>query len=168
MKRSEIAEFFKRYGPMVYRRARQILGAEAEAEEAMQEVFIRALKGAESFDGRSQISTWLYRITTNYCLNVLRNRKRRRELFEERISGSLPTAAQARQPESLIVVRRLLEDVPDPAWASAVSYVIMDGMSHDEAAGHLGVSRRTVGNLIDRFTQWAQERLAHSPIKGPA
>ena len=163
MKRSEIAEFFKRYGPMVYRRARQILGKESDAEEAMQEVFIRALKGAEAFDGRSQISTWLYRITTNYCLNVLRNRKRRRELYEERVSGTLPTAAQARRPEALIVVRRLLEDVPDPAWATAVSYVIMDGMSQEEAAEHLGVSRRTVGNLIDRFTQWAQERL-ESPV----
>ena len=160
MKRAEIAGFFKRYGPMVFRRARQILGHERDAEEALQEVFIRALKGAEKFDGRSQVSTWLYRITTNYCLNILRNKKRRRELYDERVSGSMETFTQPSQPEDVIVVRRLLSEAPEPDWATAVSYVVLDGMSHNEAAELLGVSRRTVGNLIDRFTQWAKTQIA--------
>ena len=56
---------FMTHGPAVYRRALRLLGNHADAEEAMQEVFIRALRGAIGFDGQSQLSTWLYRITTN-------------------------------------------------------------------------------------------------------
>jgi RNA polymerase sigma-70 factor (ECF subfamily) len=38
-------------------------------------------------------------------------------------------------------------------------YVFLDGMSHEEAAELLGVSKRTVGNLLERFQAWAQEQL---------
>ena len=47
MKRSEIAELFDKYGPMVYRRALALLGKPEIAEEATQEVFLRALKSGE-------------------------------------------------------------------------------------------------------------------------
>ena len=56
-----IAEFFERYGPMVYRRALNMMGNPADAEEVTQEVFIRALKGLEKFKGESKASTWLYK-----------------------------------------------------------------------------------------------------------
>ena len=164
VKRSEITTFFKRYGPMVYRRAFQILGHSGDAEEAMQEVFIRALKGIEAFDGRSQVSTWLYRITTNFCLNTLRNRKRRQELFEEQVSCQLPSSQRAKNHEESLLVRRLMQDAPDPQWATAAAYIYMDGMTHHEASKALGVSRRTIGNLLDRFHAWAAAQLA--PTEG--
>jgi RNA polymerase sigma-70 factor (ECF subfamily) len=166
VKKSEITTFFKRYGPMVYRRAFQILGHPGDAEEAMQEVFIRALKGIETFDGRSQVSTWLYRITTNFCLNTLRNRKRRQELFDEQLSGQLPTSQRAKNHEESLMVRRLMQEAPDPQWATAAAYIYMDGMTHQEASKALGVSRRTVGNLLDRFHSWAAEQLT-SPKELP-
>ena len=46
----------------------------------------------------------------------------------------------------------------DEKQAQAAVYVYLDGMSHEEAAELLGVSKRTVGNLIDRFVAWAQRR----------
>ena len=49
--------FFNQYGPMVHRRALSILGNDADAQEATQEVFIRALSGLESFDPRASLST---------------------------------------------------------------------------------------------------------------
>jgi RNA polymerase sigma-70 factor, ECF subfamily len=55
----------------------RMLGSAFEAEDAVQEVMLRALRAADSFAGRSSLRSWLYRIATNVCLDMLRGRKRR-------------------------------------------------------------------------------------------
>lgn len=166
MTRQDAATFFELYGPMVYRRARSILGNPADAEEATQEVFIRALRSAEGFEGRSSVSTWLYRITTNHCLNQIRNRHRRTELFEEHVVDRQPTSTDGRAAAAIIHLSAFLAQA-DEQQAQAAVYVFVDGMSHDEAADLLGVSRRTVGNLLERFRAWAQRRYARDERTGP-
>lgn len=156
MKRSEIADLFELYGPMVYRRAVALLGNHESAEEATQEVFIRALKAGESFEGRSRVSTWLYSITTNYCLNQLRNQSRRDELWREHGPRGLQATVEA--PEQLLLLRCLLSEA-DEEQARAAVYVYVDGLSQSEAAQLLGVSRRTIGNLLERFNTWAKKRM---------
>ena len=53
------------------------MGNEADAEDATQEVFIRAFEQAHKFDGRSGLFTWLYRLAVRHCLNRIKQRKRR-------------------------------------------------------------------------------------------
>ena len=148
----EIAELFRRHGPSVYRRALRILGNAADAEEATQEIFVRALRSSEAFEQRSQLTTWLYQIATNYCLNLLRDHARRHALRAEHLPGG--PAAQAPHAEEIALVRGLLARA-DEREARAAVYVFIDGMSHEEAAELLGVSKRTVGNLVERFRAWA-------------
>lgn len=152
----QVGDLFQKHGPAVYRRALRLLGDAADAEEATQEVFIRVFRGLDGFDGQSQLTTWLYRITTNYCLNRIRDRKRRRELFRENFQPDDPerpaTAAD------LLLLRRLLGEA-DEEQARVAVYVYMDGMTHEEVAEILGVSRRTVGNVLSRFHAWAEQRL---------
>ena len=111
----------------------------------------------DGFDPRARLSTWLYRITTNYCLNQLRDRGRRRDLLEARAEEAAP-AAVPYDLAKMVQMRRLLAEA-DPREAAAAVAVFVDGMSHAEAAQVLEVSRRTVGNLCDRFVRWAAERL---------
>lgn len=169
MKRAQIKELFERYGPMVYRRARQILGGHEEAEEATQEVFLKALRTDSSFRGKSRASTWLYSITTNYCLNVIRNRKRRQELWDQhKVDEEWQPARVGANPQAIVLMQLLLSEAPDDRWAAAAVYVYVDGMSHQEAAKVLGVSKRTVGNLLERFGSWARERLMGSESEAEA
>ncbi len=156
MQRRDIRTLFKQFAPMVVRRAFALLGNRADAEEAAQEVFIRVLKRPECFEDRAQVSSWLYRITTNYCLNLMRDRKRRRELLDQEDIGWTQCLRPGLEPTQMLALQKVLSEA-DPEQAQAAVYVYVDGMRQHEAAKLLGVSRRTVGNLLDRFRAWAQE-----------
>lgn len=141
----------------VLRRARQMLGNTADAEEVAQEVFIRAMRSLDRFDGASPAS-WLYRITTNECLNRIRDARRRRELFQEHVEPMLRTASSG-SPDHAIMLRWLLANA-DEQQAQCATYVFVDGLTYPEVAELMGVSLRTVNNLIDRFRTWAKDQVA--------
>src|ERR687893_2281804 len=67
----------ERYRPELTAHAYRMLGSAFEAEDAVQEAFIRAWRGYEKFEGRSAVRSWLYRITTNVCLDMLGGKERR-------------------------------------------------------------------------------------------
>ncbi len=149
----DIARLFDLHAPAVFRRCRRLLGNNADAEEAVQEIFVRVVRAGHTFQHQSQLTTWLYQITTNFCLNQLRDRKRQRELGDANLKP-MESAVQQPTADALTEVRRLLARA-DPKQAEAAAYVFLDGMTHDEAAQVMNVSRRTVGNLIERFNAWA-------------
>jgi RNA polymerase sigma-70 factor (ECF subfamily) len=155
---SEAGRLFGKHGAMVYGRARKLLGAAADAEEATQEVFLRLMTAREAPPPENELVLWLCRVTTNYCLKKLRDQRRRGELLRQH--GTDPDLPREGTADQLAEARALLSRA-DEQQAQAAAYVFIDGMSHDEAASVLGVSRRTVGNLIERFTQWAREQEEH-------
>lgn len=157
----DVGALFRLHGPMVYRRALRLLGRKEDAEEATQEVFIRVMRGMHEFEGRSSVTTWLYQVTTNYCLNQLRDHARRRQLFAENVVADEGSSAAA---SDLLHLRRLLCEA-DEQQAQAAIYVYLDGMSHEEAAELLGVSKRSVGNFIERFLAWARQRSTASAVQ---
>jgi RNA polymerase sigma factor (sigma-70 family) len=71
-----ILRFVETYQDRVYHQALGMLGNTQDAEEASQDVFIKALKNMKLFEGRSKLSTWLYQIAYTTCLDVLKKRKR--------------------------------------------------------------------------------------------
>ncbi len=160
-------QYFDKYAPMVYRRALVLLGDPTEAEDATQEVFVRALKSVDKFRAESSVSTWLYRITTNYCLNQVRNRTTRKRLLETHAHDPSGDAT-ASEPANMIAIRRLLAHA-DERQAKAAVYVFVDGMRREEVAEILGCSVRTVGNLLDRFSEWARKQLDEAaPCRPPS
>lgn len=70
----EFARLVDAYSSKIYRLATKMLNHQQDAEDVLQETFLKAYRGIKSFDGRSKISTWLFRIATNEALMVLRRK----------------------------------------------------------------------------------------------
>src|SRR5512146_1756572 len=73
--RAEFARLVEVYSERIYRLALKILNDEQDAEDVLQETFIKALRALPSFEGRSSLSTWLYRIAVNEALMMVRKRR---------------------------------------------------------------------------------------------
>src|SRR5437660_7589694 len=78
--RNALEELFKRYRLMAYRVAFRLLGNEADALDAVQDAFVKALIHLPSFQGRSSFKTWLLRVVSNASLDLGRQRGRRETL----------------------------------------------------------------------------------------
>jgi RNA polymerase sigma-70 factor (ECF subfamily) len=126
----------------------------------MQEVFIRALRAGSEFRADASPMTWLYRITTNYCLNSLRDRARREEILR---GQGPPPEEQPLSAEDRHAVLRLLEQVPEDVGVVAVHYFI-DEMKQEEIAELLGVGRRYVRDRLDRFRESAKTFLSDEKV----
>ena len=150
----DIDALYRTHGSAVLRRAREILGHEADAHEVLQDVFASLVSRPEQFAGRSTAMTFLYRVTTNLCLNRIRNARTRLRLLETKAAGG--PEGPADDPEARSVVRDILAQLDDDT-ARAVVYYYVDEMSQAEAAELMGCSRRHVGNLLERFRE-AQRR----------
>lgn len=73
--RQAFARLVDETSTQIYRTARQILGDEQDAEDVLQETYMKALKALPTFEGRSSLSTWLHRIGVNEALMLIRKRK---------------------------------------------------------------------------------------------
>ena len=73
--RAEFARLVDAYSTQIYRLALKILGDEQDAEDVLQNTFMKALQSIRNFEGRSSLSTWLYRIAVNEALMLLRRQK---------------------------------------------------------------------------------------------
>lgn len=71
----ELTKMVQQYSDPIYRVSLRMLNNQAEAEDVLQETFIKALRSLENFEGRSNLSTWLYRIAVNESLMLIRKRK---------------------------------------------------------------------------------------------
>ena len=86
----------------------RMLGSTFETDDAVQETMVRAWRGLDRFDGRSSLRTWLYRIATNVCLDMLASRQRRARPMDLGPALTADTPLGAAMPEE-----RWVEPIPD-------------------------------------------------------
>ncbi len=158
----DIDHLYRRYGPMVLRRCRQLLRNEAQAVDMLQEVFMRILERRQDLHGEAP-SSLLYRIATNLCLNRIRDERRRSELAQEHWSSDLVEEIAA-IPDALerLHVDRLLERVFRRQPESTRTIALLhwhDGMTLEEVADTVGMS---VSGVRKRLRQ-LQESLPNMP-----
>jgi len=157
---TELAELYDRYAHVVYRRCLSILGNEEDAHDATQETFAKVLQHGERFREESSPLTWMYRISTNHCLNTIRNRKGRRnklQVHRQDIAGDgIERPATAGLDDDL--VRRLLTET-DEQTRQCVVYTYFDDCTRQEVAELVGISVPTVRKRIRTFIERARRVL---------
>jgi len=135
----DVEALSRRYGPMVLRRCRRLLGDEDEALDACQDVFVRVIEHRARLDIRYP-SSLLYRIATNVCLNRLRDRRRHPEDRDETV---LEAIARAEEPggvsEARLLLARLFGRHPESSRTMAVLHYV-DGLTLEEVAAETQMS----------------------------
>lgn len=159
MNREELSRLYRTAGPVIYRRCLRLLGDRETAREATQEIFLRAVRHHKRLDPSDRdCLPWLYRVTTNYCLNIWRNRESRGAEFS--FDEQLDLVHSACAEKRMIAIQNiaaLLAPFDDQTRAIAL-YTHVDGMTQEEVAQVVGLSRRTVGTKLRAFFRQIEER----------
>lgn len=170
--RVEFARLVETYSPLIYRLGLKMLGTPQDAEDMLQETFIKAYRHLDSFDGRASLSTWLYRIATNEALMVLRRKR------PDTISVEQPDEDDNEQQAPLQIAdwccipeEELLSTEGrvhlDQAVANLptnlrVVFLLrdLDGLSTRETAGVLNLSEEAVKTRLSRARLQLREKLS--------
>jgi RNA polymerase sigma-70 factor (ECF subfamily) len=141
----------------------RMLGSLHEAEDAVQDTFVRAWTGVEGFEGRAAFKNWLFRIATNACLNTLASRARRRRLLPEQL-GRASTALPSGELELGVLwldpyPDSEIEGVADAAPGPAARYEMRESvrLAFVAAVQQLPPRQRAVLILVDVMGWPAQE-----------
>ncbi len=141
-------ELVRRYQEKVYWVCRRIVGSHEDADDVVQDVFIKVYESLRDFRAESEFYTWVYRIATNASLNALRKKRLKEivrfdEIFEELLPGEEQTDSSTLQQEFRTLLERAVERLP----AKQKMVFVMryyDELSYEEMAKIL---KRSVGGL---------------------
>ena len=152
------AKLAEDYGARLYAVAYRLLGNRADAEDAVQRTLLKSFAARDSYSPQWAVSTWLYRILSNVCIDELRRRRPTTDAADAVLSA--PSAAAA--VGAKIDVERALAVVPREARVLlALHYV--DGLSHRELATIRGISVNTVKSQLARGKAILRARLERGP-----
>ncbi len=144
-------QVYARHAGRVYSLAYRMVGA-GEAEDIVQDIFMLAHRKLGSFRGDSSLGTWLYRMATNHCLDVLRSRHAR--MMERTSSLDAPEAAEPVAPPPLgrvapLDLERAIQALPAACRAAFVLHDV-EGFGHQEVGAALGISEGTSKSQVHK------------------
>jgi len=170
--RAEFARFVEVYSGQVYRLALKMLQNTQDAEDILQETFIKAYKALPNFEGRSSLSTWLYRIATNEALMFLRKKRPVQVSVDEPIENDegderprqmvdwccLPES-ELMSTEAQVNLDRSVKQLPESLRAVFLLRDI-EGLSTRETAEVLDISEAAVKTRLSRARFQLRELLS--------
>lgn len=158
--KEQVAILYRSHAGWIQRRCRRILGSDEAALDAVQEVFARAFRHWDTWDGTASRATWLGRIALHHCLNEVRNARTRAALLDARTEEATPGAPTA--PDADVgrrdALRAAMAGMDEDLVKVAVLYYL-DDLTQAEVAEELGISVPTVRKRLDLFLERARTRL---------
>jgi len=170
--RGAFRELVERHQRRAFAIALGLVRDENDAREIVQEAFLRVYRGLDAFHGGSSFFTWLYRIVTNLSIDLMRKPARReleldetREIRDEldipllsRVDGADPQDV-VRRSEIAERIRNALDALP-PYHRGVILMREVEGMSYEEMAEAMGVSKGTIMSRLFHARQKLQRALA--------
>lgn len=161
-------ELVSRYREKLSLYLRHLTLGRDESEDLVQDVFMKAYRALESFDGRRRFSPWIYRIAHNEAINYLKRKNRRRVVSWEDISDSqdeLEAAQLSETPEELWAdeeererVRSALGELSEPYRETLILRYYLD-KSYAEMSEILGKPENTIASTLSRAKRKLAQRL---------
>jgi RNA polymerase sigma-70 factor (ECF subfamily) len=159
--RAAFADLVERHHRRLLRVCERLLGDAEEARDAVQEVFLKVLTKAGGFRPRALVSTWLYRVAVNHCLNVLRRRRLRRWVSlsaaeDEEGSAPFEPPEERADPHRQLDARRQWQRVQraidglPPSQRAVLVLARFEELSYKEIAETLGISLGAVESRLFR------------------
>lgn len=167
---------FNRYVNKVYQQAFRLVGNACDVEDVVQEVFLLAYRKAKTFQGRSEFSTWLYRLTINASLTKLRQRRREKEVslddylphFSEDGHHLIPVVDWSLDVDKLVagneinrIIREAIDQLP-PKDRAVLIMSDLEDMSNREIGEALGLTIQAVKARLHRARLLLRGKLSAS------
>jgi len=160
--REAFEELVVRYAPKVFGLCFSLLGNHADAEDASQEAFLKAFRAIGTYRDQASFSTWLYRITSNACIDLARQRARRpwismdAEIEEEDGGIAFQIADDAPLQDESVAAKWSADKVREAIGTLSEGFrtVLLlrdiEGLSYQEVAAVLGIREGTVKSRLAR------------------
>jgi len=170
--RAEFARLMEENSGKIYRLALKMMGNPQDAEDILQETFIKAYRKIDSFAGRSNISTWLYRIATNEALMQLRRKQLNAFSLDQPVEsdegeiGPVQIVDWCCLPEQELLTtetRQLIDEATShlsPALRVVFLLRDVEGLSTQETAEALDLSEEAVKTRLSRARMRLREELS--------
>lgn len=161
MDKEQVQKLYEQYGSWIFNRAKGFLKNEEAAWEAVQDVFLKVLEVGDKFRGESSPWTWLYRITTNHCLNLIRSRKAWHKVEDNLTRQQLALSLEAGASQASVLIDRqsfvkLLQGEDEMTQKILLAY-FMDELTQEEIGTLLHISRKTVYKRLKKFLEKARK-----------
>lgn len=146
---------YERCGCLVHRRCLSILGSRADADDALQEVFMRVQR-YEPPDDKNATLQWLYAIADRCCFDLIRKRSKTTPTEMEKLD--VRSVGEATDADRRAVVGAVLRSV-GPRTREIAVLAHVDGYTQEEVAQQTGYSRKTIGKKLKSFEERARRFL---------
>lgn len=157
-----LGALYEKFSPAIYAHCRRFLQSPAAARDATQEAFVRVIARGVVLPREEEALRYLYRVSTNVCLNLLREHN----VHTRAVPTLIASTAHTGSAESGLADREFVSTVLDRCGEGGAQVAVMhylDGMSQVEIAEVLGITRRTVFNRLKKLSRVAGELLRSLP-----
>jgi RNA polymerase sigma-70 factor (ECF subfamily) len=147
-------ELYRQHARRLFSLVVRMIGSPDDAEDLLQEVFLQAHRKLAGFRGESTLGTWLYRLTTNHCLDHLRGRQAKMSRATDSLDDEDAMEPAARSPVVPSAISRMdlehaIATLPEGCKAALLLHDV-EGFEHREIAAILGVSEGTSKSQVHK------------------